>query len=83
MPDGSRDKDCGMAFDLRTPSFGIEYPIFNVGFAESAGSELVVAVCDAEGGGVLGASGVPAGEIRRLAARVRELTNRPFGVNII
>jgi nitronate monooxygenase len=32
---------------------------------------------------VLGASGLPAEEVRRRVARTRELTSRPFGVNVI
>ena len=47
---------------LKTPlcrELGIDYPIFSVGFAESAGPELVSAVSNAGGFGVLGFSGVP------------------------
>ena len=75
-----------MAFDLRTPlcrELGIEYPIFSVGFGISAGPELVSAVSNAGGCGVLGGSGLPAEELRRRIARIRELTDRPFGVNVI
>ena len=71
---------------LQTPlsrELGIEYPIFSVGFGVSAGPELVSAVSGAGGCGVLGCSGMPGEEIRRRVARVREMTNRPFGVNII
>ena len=71
---------------LQTPlcrALGIDYPILNVGFAESAGPELAAAVSNAGGGGVLGASGVPAHETLRRIERVRKLTDRPFGVNII
>jgi nitronate monooxygenase len=62
---------------------GIEYPIFSVGFGVSAGPELVGAVSGAGGCGVLGGSGLPAEEIRRRIGRARELTDRPFGVNLI
>lgn len=75
-----------MTLTLRTPlcrELGIEYPILSVGFAMSAGPELVCAVSDAGGCGVLGGSSVPAEEIRRRIARVREVTNRPFGINFI
>jgi len=71
---------------LRTPlcrELGIEYPIFSVGFGISAGPELVCAVSDAGGCGVLGGSSVPADEIRQRIARVREVTSRPFGINFI
>jgi NAD(P)H-dependent flavin oxidoreductase YrpB (nitropropane dioxygenase family) len=75
-----------VALALRTPlcrEFGIEYPVFSVGFGISAGPELVSAVSDAGGCGVLGGSGLPGEEIRRRIAQVRELTERPFGVNVI
>ena len=62
---------------------GIDYPIFSVGFAESAGPELVSAVSNAGGFGVLGFSGVPEREVSRRIARVRALTSRPFGGNVI
>src|SRR5579864_2282060 len=65
---------------LLCDQLGIEYPIFSVGFAESA-TELVAAVSRAGGCGVLG--GCPAGEIRRRIAQVRRMTDRPFGQNII
>jgi nitronate monooxygenase len=72
--------------ELRTPlceELGIDHPIWSVGFGAAAGPELVAAVSNAGGFGVLGGSGVPAGEIRRRVARTRELTGRPFGVNLI
>jgi NAD(P)H-dependent flavin oxidoreductase YrpB (nitropropane dioxygenase family) len=47
------------------------------------GAELVQAVSGAGGCGVLGGSGLPPDEIRRRIDRVRELTDRPFGVNFI
>ncbi len=71
---------------LQTPlchALGIKYPIFSVGFGISAGPELVAAVSGAGGCGVLGGSGVPAEELRRRIAAVRDLTDRPFGVNVI
>jgi nitronate monooxygenase len=40
-------------------------------------------VSDAGGCGVLGGSGIPDDEMRRRIARVRDLTDRPFGVNFI
>ena len=62
---------------------GIEYPIFNVGFGEAAGPELAAAVSNAGGCGVIGASAMPIAEIERRIVRTRELTERPFGVNVI
>ena len=71
---------------LQTPlckELGIEYPIFSAGIALAAGPELVAAVSNAGGFGVLGASGMPPEVLRERIARVRERTHRPFGVNII
>lgn len=61
---------------------GIDYPIFSVGFGAGAGPELAAAVSNAGGCGVLG-GGMPAAELRRRIAATRELTGRPFGVNVI
>lgn len=75
-----------MTVALRTPLcdlLGIEVPIFSVGFGISAGPELVSAVSNAGGFGVLGSSGDSAEELRRRIARTRDLTDRPFGVNVI
>ena len=62
---------------------GIEYPILSAGIGSAAGPELVSAVSNAGGFGVLGVSGMDSEEIRRLIGRTRELTERPFGVNLI
>ena len=69
---------------LTTPlcrDLGIEYPIFNVGFAAGARPELAAAVSNAGGCGVLGS--IPADHLRPDIARLRSLTDRPFGVNVI
>src|SRR5205814_2648401 len=78
----------GMALELRTPlcrELGIEHPIFSVGFGMSAVPELVAAVSNAGGCGVLGGSSaaLPTDELGRWVRRVRELTDRPFGFNMI
>ena len=75
-----------MRLELRTPlcqALGIEYPIFSVGFGDGARPELVAAVSNAGGFGVLGGDGLELEEIPGRIARVRELTDRPFGVNFI
>src|SRR6266852_1308048 len=75
-----------MAFELRTPlcrALGIEYPVFSVGFGAGARAELVAAVSNAGGFGVLGASGMPPDALRAEIERTRTLTDRPFGINII
>lgn len=71
---------------LRTPlceALGIEYPIFSVGMGPLAGPELVAAVSNAGGFGVLGTSGMDPDEIARRIAGVRHLTTKPFGANFI
>ena len=71
---------------LRTPfcrELGIDYPVCSVGFGIGAGPELVSAVSSAGGLGVLGASGASPEDMRAGIARVRKLTDRPFGVNVI
>src|SRR5438093_1425598 len=62
---------------------GIRYPIFSVGFGQSAGPELASAVSNAGGCGVIGASGMQPDDIRVRLAGTRALTDRPFGVNLI
>jgi NAD(P)H-dependent flavin oxidoreductase YrpB (nitropropane dioxygenase family) len=70
----------------RTPLcdlLGIEHPILNAGFALPAGPELAAAVSNAGGLGVIGGTGQPASVARERVRRARELTVRPFGVNVI
>lgn len=61
---------------------GIEYPILQSGMGGIAGPELVAEVSRAGGLGILAGLSVPAGELRARIRRVRELTDRPFGVNL-
>ncbi|MDQ2912790.1 MAG: nitronate monooxygenase [Chloroflexota bacterium] len=68
---------------LRTPLcdlFGIDIPIFNVGFGQSATPELAAAVSNAGGCGVLGftGGGMPPEEIR--ARIVRDLARQAEAV---
>jgi len=63
---------------------GIDLPIFNAGMGGgTAGAELASAVSNAGGLGVLGMGGLPAPLIRDEIRRLRSLTKKPFGVNII
>src|SRR3989442_586335 len=62
---------------------GIEHPILSAGFGPGAGPGVVAAVSNAGGCGVLGASGFSVPYLRELIGRVRTLTTRPFGVNLI
>jgi len=70
---------------FRTPLcdlLGIEYPILQSGMGRVAGPELVAEVCRAGGLGILAGLAVKAADLRAQIGRVRELTDRPFGVNL-
>jgi len=70
----------------RTPLcdlLGIVHPILNVGFALPAGPELAAAVSNAGGLGVIGGTGQSAALVQERVRRTRQLTDRPFGVNVI
>jgi NAD(P)H-dependent flavin oxidoreductase YrpB (nitropropane dioxygenase family) len=72
---------------IKTPlcrQLGIELPIFNAGMGGGiASAELAAAVSDAGGLGVLGMGGLPAAVTRQELRRLRTLTTKPFGVNVI
>jgi len=69
---------------------GIEYPILSAGMGPSlvgektgAPKELVAAVSEAGGLGVLGAAGYSADEMRDNIREIKKLTGKPFGVDLI
>jgi nitronate monooxygenase len=64
-------------------TFGIRYPIVQAGMAPVAGPELAAAVCNAGGLGILAAAHMPPEEVRARILRLRELTDKPFGVNLL
>ncbi len=71
---------------LRTPlceRLGIDLPIISAGMGPIAGPELVAAVSNAGGLGVLGCTSMSAAEVRTVIRRTRELTDKPFGVDLI
>ncbi len=71
---------------LKTPlcdRLGIEVPIISAGMGPIAGPDLVAAVSNAGGLGVLGCTSMLADEVRTVIRRTRELTDRPFGVDLI
>ena len=75
-----------MAVSLDTPVcalLGCRFPVLSVGFSAGAGPELVAAVSNAGGFGVVGAGGMPPELIGAELERTRGLTGRPFGVNLI
>src|SRR5690349_7964007 len=71
---------------LRTPiceKLGIEYPIISAGMGGIALARLVAAVSNAGGLGVLGGNTLTSDELRTEIQKVRELTSRPFGVDLL
>jgi NAD(P)H-dependent flavin oxidoreductase YrpB (nitropropane dioxygenase family) len=71
---------------LRTPlceRLGIDVPILSAGMGSLAGPDLVAAVSEAGGFGVLGVSGASPETVRKRIEDTRALTNRPIGVNVI
>lgn len=62
---------------------GIEHPIFSVGFGAGAGPEMAAAVSNAGGCGVIGGTGFEPSYLREKIRRLKALTDRPFGVNLI
>jgi enoyl-[acyl-carrier protein] reductase II len=61
---------------------GITHPIIQGGMAWIADAELVIAVSEAGGLGVLGSGSAPAEWVAAQVDMIREQTSRPFGVNV-
>ncbi|WP_322797330.1 nitronate monooxygenase family protein [Tepidiforma sp.] len=79
---------------LRTPlcdMLGIEYPVILAGMGPVAGgltgpvatAPLVAAVSNAGGLGVIGGAGFSAERLREEIRKVRSMTDRPFGVDLL
>ena len=66
-----------------TELLGIEYPVIQGGMAWVAEASLAAAVSDAGGLGLIAAAAAPAEWVREQIKKVREMTDRPFGVNIM
>ncbi|GAB7522609.1 NAD(P)H-dependent flavin oxidoreductase [Paraburkholderia sp. 2C] len=62
---------------------GVQYPIFLAGMAAISGPSLVAAVANSGGMGILGGLRLPPLEVRRWIGETRELTDRPFGINLV
>jgi enoyl-[acyl-carrier protein] reductase II len=65
-----------------TEIFGIKYPIFLSGMSWISKPELVAAVSNAGGMGILATGVLRADETREYVRRTRELTDKPFGANV-
>lgn len=61
----------------------IEYPVFQGGMAWVAEHNLAAAVSNAGGMGIIGAASAPPEVVRDEIRRCKELTDRPFGVNVM
>ena len=61
----------------------IKYPIFQGGMAWVSDSSLAAAVSNAGGLGIIAGANAPASFIREEIRKTKELTDKPFGINIM
>lgn len=66
-----------------TRLLGVKYPIIQGGMAWVAVYHLAAAVSNAGGLGLIGAASAPAEWVREQIQKAKELTDKPFGVNIM
>ena len=66
-----------------TDLLGIEYPVIQGGMAWVAEHNLAAAVSNAGGLGLIGAASAPAEIVREEIRKCKELTDKPFGVNVM
>mgnify|MGYP002554728546 FL=1 len=66
-----------------TELLGIKYPIIQGGMAWVAEHNLAAAVSNAVGFGIIGAANAPAEWVRDEIRKAKELTDKPFGVNVM
>lgn len=66
-----------------TELLGITYPILQGGMAWVAEYHLAAAVSEAGALGIIGAGGAPAAFVREQIQKTKELTDKPFGVNLM
>lgn len=62
---------------------GIEYPIFQGGMAWVSTGELAAAVSESGGLGIIGSGQAPADWLRQEIHKVKAITQKPFGVNVM
>ncbi|WBM39920.1 NAD(P)H-dependent flavin oxidoreductase [Alcaligenes faecalis] len=79
MSEANRD----FAGNVITEMCGVQYPIFLAGMAAISGPQLVAAVANAGGFGVLGGLRLAPLMLRRWLRETRALTDQPFGVNVV
>ncbi len=71
---------------IKTPicdMLGIEYPIFQGGMAWVADAQLAAAVSNAGGLGIIAAMNSNGEQLRSEIKKCKELTDKPFGVNVM
>ena len=66
-----------------TELLGIEYPIIQGGMAWVAEHNLAAAVSEAGGFGLIGGANAPGEVVREEIRKAKELTDKPFGVNVM
>ena len=65
-----------------TELFGIQYPVILSGMSWVSTPELVAAVSEAGGLGILATGTLTLAQVREGIRRIRELTDKPFGANV-
>lgn len=66
-----------------TELLGVEYPVIQGGMAWVAEHNLAAAVSQAGGFGLIGGANAPGEVVRDEIRKARELTDKPFGVNVM
>lgn len=66
-----------------TELLGIEYPIFQGAMAQISTSALAGAVSEAGGLGIIASGGMTAEKLREEIKKTREMTQKPFAVNVM
>ena len=66
-----------------TELLNIKYPIFQGAMANVSTAELVSAVSNAGGLGIIASSGNDANWVREQIIKTKQLTDKPFGVNVL
>ncbi len=64
-------------------ALGIEWPILSAPMGPLAGPDLAAAVSNAGGLGIMSFGGNPPPVLREEIRRLRSLTDKPFGVNVL
>lgn len=66
-----------------TEMLGIQYPVIQGGMAWVAEHHLAAAVSEAGGLGLIGGANAPGEAVRTEIRKAKELTDKPFGVNVM